>query len=160
MLLKDLQVTTPNIWVYWWLILDFLIIISDREWDCPRRLLCEANQRAVDYGATHGVLMYLASLFVSFWLRDLRVSSSIEAMKRGRHGDNCTLPYPCPFSLWIITGTAFGQTRQNLEPVLEHHLRELFCIIQGQNSWLHFIKLVIFKINYNSLLQIAFYVMP
>ncbi|CAL8091867.1 unnamed protein product [Orchesella dallaii] len=77
-----------------------IYVHNDKSWDCSRRMLCEANQRAADYGPAHGVLMYFLSLTVSAILRDQRVSESMEAMRKGRHGLDCRSSYPhCPFSL-------------------------------------------------------------
>ncbi|CAG7726363.1 unnamed protein product [Allacma fusca] len=77
-----------------------IYVHNDSKWDCQRRLLCEANRRAADYGIIHGIFMYLASLSVSFWLRGQKVSESMEAMKKGRQGLDCVSTYPqCPFSL-------------------------------------------------------------
>lgn len=73
---------------------------SDGNRDCPRRMLCEANQRAAEYGNGYGVMTYALSLSVSFLLKGQRVSESMEAMRRGRHGMDCKYTYPkCPFSL-------------------------------------------------------------
>ena len=96
-----------------------LFACSDNKWECQRRMLCEANQRAGDYGkdtnteklnslsvlmifkgVAQGLLMYFLSLAVSFLLQNQRVSESLEAMKFGRKGNDCTQLYPkCPFSL-------------------------------------------------------------
>jgi hypothetical protein len=63
-------------------------------------MLCEANQRAADYGKFQGVIMYLLSLTVSLFLPNQRVSESLDAMRHGRHGNDCSNLYSkCPFSL-------------------------------------------------------------
>lgn len=76
------------------------ISCSDNKWECQRRMLCEANQRAGEYGVLQGVVMYFLSLAVSLLLENQKVSDSLEAMKIGRRGGDCAQLYQkCPFSL-------------------------------------------------------------
>ncbi len=73
---------------------------SDNKWECQRRMLCEANQRAGEYGVVQGLVMYFLSLGVSLLLQHEKVSNSLQAMQIGRRGGDCSQLFAnCPFSL-------------------------------------------------------------